>query len=504
MGYAVVMTRAGQGIDAPQISVEVHLANGMPGFHLVGLAETAVKEARERVRGALLNSGFTFPAKRITVNLAPADIPKNGGRYDMAIAVGILAAEGFIPPEAIANIECIGELSLRGELRGVTGLLPAAQACEKAKNTLYIAEPNTNEAQLVNGLNFVAADSILTLFLHLTAQASLPVQTGCAPSHLDENNNIGWDDIVGQEQAKRALLIAASGKHHLLFVGPPGTGKSMLAHRLTQLLPPMSEEEALEAAAIRSIKGEALNTERWRQRPFRSPHHTSSAIALTGGGTVPKPGEISLAHHGVLFLDELPEFGRQTLDVLREPLETGDVCISRAAGQAKFPAQFQLVCALNPSPTGDVHDGRTPVDQILRYLQRLSGPLLDRIDIQVDVPKLADYVMPSSTPAQDSLLAVKQTVLATRAKQIARQGKPNGQLTGAEMAQHCQLSEEDSLFFKDAAHKLELSMRTFHRTLKVARTLADLSDCEVIQRQHLAEALGYRALDNLIHQLVSN
>ena len=503
MGMAVVKTRAGTGIDAPLVRVEVHLANGLPAFQLVGMAETSVKEARDRVRSALINSGFEFPARRITVNLSPASIPKQGGRYDLAIAAGILMAHGQLNDSACDGMEFTGELSLTGELMAVSGIIPAVIACRSAGRTLFHPAANKDEAALVDGANRFAADSLISVFLHLA---------GLEPLAADENHPVKpvhgsaqpvLEGIHGQHQAKRALMIAAAGAHNLIFTGPPGTGKSLLASRLLRLLPPLSADEALDVAALYSVKHTVTRDIIAGCRPFRSPHHTSSAVALTGGGASPAPGEVSLAHHGVLFLDELPEFGRRALDVLREPLETGEVHISRASGQATFPARFQLIAAMNPSPTGDAEDGRTPPDQILRYLSRISGPLLDRIDIQVEVPRLPDYQL-TLTPENhepEDIRQPQQKVNRAQTIQYARQGSLNAMLPVNTLAEICALSAQDTQFIQMAAEKLSLSMRAFHRALKVARTIADLEGQDTVQRNHLSEALGYRALDNLLRQL---
>lgn len=501
MGMAVVKTFAGQGVSAPEVSVEIHLANGLPAFQLVGMAETSVKEARERVRSALINSGFDFPAKRITVNLAPADIPKFGGRFDLPIAVGILAASGYISDTSLLNIAFVGELALNGEIKPVNGLIPVVMAAANEDTPLIYPGDNDIEAALVSHATRYPAFDLLSVYEHLAGNKKLAKGQLFSP-HQKVNTSVGWDDIIGQEQAKRALMIAASGSHNLLMVGPPGTGKSLLASRMLALLPEMTEEEALEVAAIHSVKGEKLNTERFLTRHLRSPHHTSSAVALTGGGSHPVPGEISLAHHGILFLDELPEFGRKALDVLREPLETGDVHLSRASGSATYPANFQLVAAMNPSPTGDIDDNRLTPQQQLNYLNRLSGPLLDRIDIQVEVPRLPDYDLPpKGNSPSDSLYNSKQIVADARQRQLLRQGKSNGALHAGELADVCSLSDADLRFLQAAAKQLNLSMRVFHRTLKVARTIADLQNESTVSRAHIAEALGYRALDNLIKQL---
>lgn len=501
MGLALVTTFAGQGVHARPVTVEVHLANGLPAFQLVGMAETSVKEARERVRSALLTCGFEFPAKRITVNLAPADVTKVGGRYDLPIAIGILAAAGYLTQAQLSACHCIGELSLNGELKPVQGLIPALVACAEQNSALIYPGDNDIEAALVADAKRLPAFDLLSVFHHLTGEQPLKQSPAMQPDCRSEPAPV-WDDIIGQQQAKRALQVAAAGAHNLLMVGPQGTGKSLLASRLTALLPPLTEPEALQVATVLSIRGEPVSPATFTDRPFRAPHHTCSAVALTGGGSIPMPGEVSLAHRGVLFLDELPEFGRRALDVLREPLETGDVHISRASGQATFPARFQLIAAMNPSPTGDIDDNRVTPQQQLQYLNRLSGPLLDRIDIQVEVPRQPDYLLSSPNHAHpDSMVQARQAVLSAVSRQQTRQGKANAHLSPSELEGVCCLEPPDLAFLQHAAGKLHLSMRVFHRTLKVSRTLADLEDAERVTRAHLAEALGYRALDTLIRQL---
>ncbi|GGW91306.1 YifB family Mg chelatase-like AAA ATPase [Alteromonas halophila] len=501
MGLALVSTFAGQGVNALPVTAEVHLANGLPAFQLVGMAETSVKEARERVRSALLTCGFDFPAKRITVNLAPADIAKAGGRFDLPIAIGILAAAGYLSQEQLDNCYLIGELSLNGELKPVQGVIPALIASAENNRALIYPGDNDIEATLVTQATRLPAFDLLAVVHHLSGELALrqspEMPADAAPPALP-----GWDDIIGQQQAKRALQVAAAGAHNLLMLGPQGTGKSLLASRLASLLPPLTKQQALEVASILSIRGEPVSPARFLQRPFRSPHHTCSAVALTGGGSIPMPGEVSMAHHGILFLDELPEFGRRSLDVLREPLETGDVHIARASGQATFPARFQLIAAMNPSPTGDIDDNRLTPQQQLNYLNRLSGPLLDRIDIQVEVPRQPDYLLCSPDPSQpDSMLTARDAVMEAVTQQHARQGKANAHLAPSELEKVCYLDAADLSFLQHAASKLKLSMRVFHRTLKVSRTLADLESAQRVRREHIAEALGYRALDRLIHQL---
>ncbi|MBU3005810.1 YifB family Mg chelatase-like AAA ATPase [Paraglaciecola arctica] len=504
MSLAIVYSRASVGIDAPLITVEVHLANGLPCFNLVGLPEASVREAKDRVRSALINSGFEFPAKRITVNLAPADLPKEGGRFDLAIAIGIIAASNQLTSSQLETIELVGELALSGEIRPITGALPFTYACSQAKRIAILPLENAPEASLIKQANIVPAKQLLDVFHHIAGQCPLDLyQAEVSKPTLTYDNDL--QDVVGQAAGKRALEIAAAGGHNLLFTGPPGTGKTMLASRLITILPPMTDAEALASAAIHSIVGKPVDPTTWKQRAFRHPHHTSSAVALVGGGSIPRPGEISLAHNGVLFLDELPEFDRKVLDVLREPLESGTVSISRAARQAQFPARFQLVAAMNPSPTGSLNDGRSNCDQILRYLNRISGPFLDRIDLQVDVPKLPNNDFSEQVKSRgESSEVVRARVIQAHQLQLKRSGKTNAQLGSKEVEQYCKLEKPEQLFLQQAVEKLGLSLRTYHRVLKVARTIADLALCTDINRQHLAEALNYRAFDRMLAQLTNS
>lgn len=493
MNLALVHSRARTGVRAPAVRVEVHLAGGLPALSIVGLPEAAVREAKDRVRAAILCAQFEFPARRITINLAPADLPKEGGRFDLPIALGILAASGQVPLDAMAGYEFLGELGLTGELRPVDGVLPAALAAGQAGRRLIVPEGNGAEAALAGQVEVRTARTLLEVCAQLDGRKSLPLAQ--APA-LQPAAGPDLADVRGQAHARRALEIAAAGGHHLLLIGPPGCGKTLLASRLPGLLPAATEEEALEAAAIASVSGRGLDPARWRERPFRSPHHTASAVALVGGGAQPRPGEISLAHQGVLFLDELPEWDRRALEVLREPLESGVVTVSRAARSAEFPARFQLVAAMNPCPCGWAGDAsgrcRCSTDAIRRYRARVSGPLLDRIDLHVEVPRLPPSELRPDAPDGESTATVRNRVVQARSLQHARAGKPNAALGQSETMAACRLGEGDQALLERAVEALQLSARSMHRILRVARTIADLDGAAAIGTAHVTEAIGLR------------
>jgi len=501
MSLACIFSRARVGLESPLVSVEVHLANGLPAFNIVGLPETSVRESKDRVRSAIINSGFEFPAKRITINLAPADLPKEGGRFDLPIAVGILAASNQLPQVDLSGYEFAGELSLSGELRAIVGEIPMAIATSKNQRTLIIPSHNAEQASWVKQAKIHAIDHLTQLFPHFSRQTTLPLVEEKIIPPASIAAGLDMSDVIGQPMAKRALEITASGGHNLLFVGPPGTGKTMLASRLPGILPPMTEEEALEAASIQSICHQSINESSWLTRPFRAPHHTASSAALVGGGSQPKPGEISLAHNGVLFLDELPEFERKVLDVLREPMEAGEVTISRAMSKQTFPANFQLVAAMNPSPTGFYNDNRSTPEQVLRYLNRLSGPFLDRIDIQIEVTRLPKGLWGQEDQTAENSVVVRKRVEQCRKIQLKRQGTANAHLSSAEVRKYCKLSQEDNEFLELAVEKLGLSTRAHHKILKIARTLADMEEQNSINHSHITEALSYRAMDRILKHL---
>ena len=491
----MVQCRASVGIVAPPISIEVNLSSGLPNLNIVGLAQKAVCESKDRVRSAILNSGFTFPVKRITVNLAPADLPKEGGRFDLPIALGILAASKQIPCEVLADYEFAGELGLSGELRAITAVLPFAAQTIKQNKKLIIPRANGYEASFIRELSIYTADHLQQVVAHITQQKNLLLyqrQENIQP----QTQYMDLQYVVGQTQAKRALEIAAAGGHSVLFSGPPGTGKTLLSSCMPSILPPMTETQAQETAAIYSVSHLGFQVEQWRQRPFRAPHHSASGVALVGGGRPPKPGEVSLAHHGILFLDELPEFPRHVLDMLREPLESGTMHIARAGAHVSFPACFQLLAAMNPCPCGYYGDTRRECrctqEQVQRYQARLSGPFLDRIDMRVTMSAVsADVFTLKKEQKADMSHQVRERVIAAQALQIHRRGLLNAQFQRKELQMYCQLTPSLQTQLHRTIEKLALSTRAYHRILKVARTIADLEQMNVLNESHVNEAVSY-------------
>lgn len=495
MSLAVLYSRALSGMQAELVTVEVHLANGLPSFTIVGLPETEVKESRERVRAALQNCQFDFPARRITVNLAPADLPKESGRYDLPIALGILAATGQIPADQLAKYEYAGELALTGQLRPIRGALAMTYNAANSGRAFILPEANAAEAALVEEATVYPGKTLLQVAAHLAGRELIAPHVSQPDAILPHYPDM--NEVKGQEQAKRALEAAAAGGHSVLMMGPPGTGKSMLAARFPGILPRMTEAEALESAALQSLGG-SFDVQNWKTRPYRTPHHTASGVALVGGGSNPRPGEISMAMHGVLFLDELPEFERGVLEVLREPLESGRITISRAARRADFPAQFQLIAAMNPCPCGYLghFNGKchcTP-DQVSRYRSKISGPLLDRIDIQIEVPAVSRQELLDKASGERSSM-IQERVEAARQRQLSRQHKTNAQLSVTEIDGYCMPDAQGTALLQQAISRLNLSARGYHRVLKVARTLADIDGNPKVTGVHIAEAVQYRRMN---------
>ena len=492
MALAVLRSRALAGMEAPEVTVEVHLANGLPGFTLVGLPDAEVREARDRVRAAIQNCQFEFPQRRITVNLAPADLPKESGRFDLPIALGILIASGQVDGTSSEDYEFAGELGLGGELRAIRGALAMCHQATNSHRAFVLPMVSAQEAALVARATILPARNLLEVCAHLNSKAPLSIYAGDKP--LLSSAEADLVEVKGQAQAKRALEVAAAGGHSLLMRGPPGTGKSMLAARIAGILPPMAADEALESAAIHSIAG-CFQAEQWGRRPYRAPHHSASSAALIGGGSVPHPGEISLAHRGVLFLDELAEFQRGVLEALREPLESGRIAVSRAMRRCEFPAKFQLVAAMNPCPCGWLGHGsgrcRCSPDQIARYRGKLSGPLLDRIDLVIEVPALREDELLAAADG-DASSTVRARVVAARSRQTLRQNRTNAELGSKEIDAHCAVDAAGQALLKQAMARFNLSARGYHRVLKVARSIADLAGATDIGSTHIAEAIHYR------------
>lgn len=497
---ALVYSRVCRGLEAIEVAVEVYIGSGLPVMHIVGLPETAVRESKHRVRAVLSQNGFEFPYQRVVVNLAPADVPKEGGRFDLPVALGVLVASGQLPSQVVGGCEFIGELSLSGSLLPVKGIIPSILAAHRAGRNILIPAQNVPEARLTGKPNVFSANHILDVCGWLLGRHELDKVTLLA-GKADFNYAIDMRDVRGQHHAVRAMEVCAAGRHHCLMMGSPGSGKTMLASRVPTILPPMNEDEALMTAAIMSLTHDKPKTEDFYRRPFRSPHHTASAAALVGGGSNPQPGEISKAHNGILFLDELPEFGRAVLDALREPFEIGVIYLSRAMCSVEYPARFQLIAAMNPCPDGlDVDEyGNCPCDEkkLNNYYARLSAPLLDRFDMHIRVPRIKWGEDAHNQRPCESSRAIAARVIPAWEKQLERQGKSNAVLKVSEIEAMCKLSSEDTAILYRAVERLNLSTRAMHKILRVARTIADLACAEEIAKAHLLEAISYRCMDKL-------
>ena len=496
MGLTKLYSRVIHGTKAHEVIVEVHVANGLPSFSIVGLADTEVRESRDRVRSAIQMSGFDFPARRITVNLAPADLPKDSGRYDLPIALGILLASGLIDTKLDTNIyEFAGELGLDGGLRKISGALTIAYNAKINSRILVLPIINASEASLVDGVKIIAIDNLIQLVKHFNGNQNLPIFNKYEAKEVDDFGNMDFNQVKGQISVKKAFEAAASGRHSILMVGNPGCGKSMLASRFITILPQLSIDEGIETASLYSITNGGFDLKKWRKVPFRSPHHSSSSIAIVGGGANPKPGEISLAHNGVLFLDEMPEFDRRVLEVLREPLETKNINIARANHKVEFPADFQLVGAMNPCPCGNLNHPKvvckcTP-EQVNKYKGKLSAPLLDRIDLLVQVSNLSPEEL-RDIPSGESSSEIKERVIFARKIQLKRQNKLNGELNHQELSDYCTIDKNGIELLNQVSERFAFSARSYNRLIKISRTLADLEGKDVITQSHVAQSVQYR------------
>ena len=496
MPLAITYSRAYAGMKSPLVTVESHISNGLPGLHIVGLAQTAVKESKERVRSALLNSHLSFPARRITINLAPAELPKLGSHYDLAIAIGILVASGQLQTTELEHYEFAGELALSGTLRHVQGTLPFTIAATRANRTLILAKGSKHDANIIQKATVFTASHLLDVFAHFNQIKPLTSLSYQKPIYKPPEGISLFENIRGNLQAKRAIEIAVSGQHHLLMCGPPGAGKTLLANSIKGLVPPLSTQKAEEVAAIASLTPTGFSSEKWKHPPFRAPHHTLSNIALVGGGRPPSPGEISLAHHGLLFLDELTEFQRQVLECLRQPLEARKIVISRAGHQMEFPAHFQLIAAMNPCPCGQSAQNDnacicTPA-QITQYQAKISVPLRDRFDLHLFIPKLSTQTLLEKSTTLEKSCKVKQRIQQTQQRQYHRQNKLNVNLSPVELKKFCIINEKGQNLLAQGCEKFQLSGRSTQKLIRIARTIADMAAEADINQEHIAEAFSYK------------